>query len=85
MDPNAVWDVLIELAGATEYWRENFVHSATQNSTDLEYRFQGTLGFGGKVRTDGFRWWVDCYPEDETPERLAVIAAVNARIGGDGA
>ena len=82
MEPDAVWDVLMELAGATEDWRADFVRHAGLNPTDLEYRFGGKLGFGGKARTDGRRWWVDCYPEDKTPERRAIVAAVNARIGG---
>lgn len=84
MNPDAVWDVLVELAGATEYWRADFVHHAgTHKPGELEYRFGGKLGFGGKVRSryDG-TWSVDCYLEDETPERRAIIEAVNARIGG---
>lgn len=87
MTPDAVWDVLMELAGATEDWRADFVRHATRLPMgDLEYRFGGKLGFGGKVRSrsDG-TWSVDCYPEDETPERRAIVAAVNVRIGGGGA
>lgn len=48
-----------------------------------EYRFMGALGFGGKLRNNGNREnlpHVDCYPEDETPERLAMIASANLRI-----
>lgn len=84
MSPSEVWDVLIELAGATEYWRADFLHHAERTAPgELEYRFQGKLGFGGKVWSL-YRggWRVSCYKEDETPERLAIIEAVNARIGG---
>jgi len=82
--PDAAWDVLVELAGAREDDRETFVRHAEQTpSGDLEYRFCGKLGFGGKIwsLTDD-RWRIDCYPEDSTPERRAIIDAVNARIGG---
>lgn len=48
-----------------------------------EYRFQGALGFGGKFRNNGNREntpYVDCYREDETPARLAMIKRANARL-----
>lgn len=83
MSPDEVWDVLVEAAGAREAERDQFVHHAARTRPgDLEYRFCGVLGFGGKVRSqsDG-TWSVDCYPEDSTPERRAVVEAVNARIG----
>jgi hypothetical protein len=46
----------------------------------LEYRFMGALGFGGKLRMQGERLSVDCYPEDETPERQAMIERANRRL-----
>lgn len=84
MTPDEVWSVLVELAGAREEGRRDFVHHAERTAPgELEYRFGGKLGFGGKVRSqyDG-TWRVDCYLEDETPERRAIVEAVNARIGG---
>ena len=84
MKPDAVWDVLVEMAGAREEERDQFVrHAESTKPGDLEYRFCGKLGFGGKIRSqyDG-TWSVDCYPEDSTPERRTIIEAVNARIGG---
>lgn len=42
-----------------------------------EFRFQGTLGFGGKFWSYG--WYVNCYSEDETPARAAVIALPDDR------
>ena len=84
MTSDEVWDVLVELAGASEERRSDFVRYAELTPEgDLEWRFQGSLGFGGKVWSlVGDNWRVDCYPEDSTPERRAVIDAVNARIGG---
>jgi hypothetical protein len=48
-----------------------------------EYRFMGALGFGGKFRNNGNQNntpHVDCYQEDETPERLKMIDAANVRL-----
>lgn len=48
-----------------------------------EYRFCGALGFGGKFRNTGNRDdtpYVDCYREDETPARNAMIEAANKRL-----
>lgn len=48
-----------------------------------EYRLNSALGFGGKFLNNGNCNnipHVDCYPEDETPTRLAMIAAANKRL-----
>jgi hypothetical protein len=48
-----------------------------------EYRFGGELGFGGKFRNNGNHDntpYVDCYSEDETPARLAMIERANKRL-----
>ena len=48
-----------------------------------EYRFMGALGFGGKFRNNGNlnnTPYVDCYPENETPERLSMIDRANERL-----
>ena len=80
---NAVWDVLVEHAGASEDGREGFIfHAGSGNLT--EYRFIGSLGFGGKFwldRHDG-SWRVTCYREDETAARLAAIGVTNAALAG---
>jgi hypothetical protein len=65
-------------------------YDASHNATDWlvqwlldgaparEYRFQGSLGFGGKFWAQD--WRVTCYPEDETPERWAAIQRANMRL-----
>ena len=72
-----------ENATREEFWRglkrADFLYHAS-SSDDLEYRFQGALGFGGKFRNHGYGWRVDCYSEDETPERLAMIESANAAL-----
>ena len=48
-----------------------------------EYRFMGALGFGGKFRNNGNRDntpHVDCYREDETPARRAMVERANERL-----
>lgn len=50
-----------------------------------EWRFCGNLGFGGKLYFSTYPHrnpdlYVDCYPEDNTPERAALIQKVNLRL-----
>jgi len=75
-----VYDVLEELGGATgEGFRDSFIYNYTKDKYKSdEWRFQGHLGFGGKYR--GERNVVDCYPEDETPERLKLIKKINKAL-----
>ena len=42
-----------------------------------EYRFCGSLGFGGKFRNQGNGWRIDCYYEDSTLEREGTVFATN--------
>ncbi len=86
---HAVWDVLVAHAGANDgnWERNSFVRHQT-STVEREWRFQGVLGFGGKFRRqrvwDGDdyaeRWYVDCYPEDETDARRAAIETTNAAL-----
>jgi hypothetical protein len=82
IDLDAAYTILVEECGASEGWRDLFVAQMV-GSWPLEYRFQGGLGFGGKFRSrleeGGWRHYVDCYREDETSERLAMIRRANAR------
>ncbi len=87
---NDLYDVLVLFAGAHPSWRENFVHVHTRESYyqfgSTEYRFGGSLGFGGKLRIDphplpGRAYvYVDQYREDETFQSLAVIHATNLEL-----
>jgi hypothetical protein len=78
----AIYEILVELAGASsrDDERSGFVRYATADLF-VEWRFQGCLGFGGKLYADG---WdvphIGCYREDETPARRSVIDDVNVRI-----
>ncbi|GGM52605.1 hypothetical protein ACFFX1_55460 [Dactylosporangium sucinum] len=76
----AVFDVLVRHAGAAEHQRDEFVYHLRHGCE--EFRFMGSLGFGGKLYVEPGRWRVGCYPEDLTPERAAVIERVNAVLDG---
>jgi len=78
---NAVWDVLVDCAHASnhEWQREAFVNYATGRTEISEYRFQGALGFGGKVRI-GSEWQVTCYSEDANVRREAIIKRTNQAL-----
>lgn len=70
------YDVLVELGGAQERGRQEFVFHQTRGCA--EYRFGGYLGFGGKYYSDANR--VSCYREDDTPELLELIKQINQRL-----
>lgn len=83
---HACYDTLVELAGASgdPDNRRAFVEYFGRRQDagwSHEWRFCGHLGFGGKLylsRWDGPH--VDCYREDRTEQRAAMIAAVNERL-----
>jgi hypothetical protein len=74
----AVYQVLVDTCRANSSGLSGFVYNFTSNDTGREWRFQGSLGFGGKF------WYpemaVDCYLEDETPDRLASIDKANSML-----
>lgn len=88
-DAAAIWQVLVDHAGAstTRWDRQVFIHCQT-TAVEREWRFIGSLGSGGKFRRNRVwigdtcveRWYVDCYREDETPERLATIEKTNEAL-----
>ena len=80
---NKVWDVLIEHAGASSHDADRlaFVISSVGEDRLPEYRFQGALGFGGKVYLRDRRGWeVYYYPEDRSQKRDAIVSRTNAAL-----
>ena len=77
--PDEVYDVLVEECHAPNDVdaRREFRYAWP---THEEYRFVGALGFGGKVWHTRDRIYVTCYPENRTPERLAMIDRANERL-----
>jgi hypothetical protein len=74
---NRAYDVLVEVCGAREDWRTEFVAYLTNGDDRHEYRFQGSLGFGGKLYQNRDGVYVTCYREDKTPERQQAILKAN--------
>lgn len=77
-----IWNILAEQAGAYEDDYPSFMRQWPKCG---EFRFQGHLGFGGKIYYQdyadiGKRIYVSCYREDETKRRLEIIEDVNKRI-----
>jgi len=77
----AVYDVLIEECGASDKGRDRdaFIYTQTKKPICVEWRFCGKLGFGGKFWNNS-KFYISCYSENETAERLAMINAANARL-----
>ena len=74
----AIWDVLEQHCAAPPSMWPQFEYHFPQCR---EFRFQGSLGFGGKVwKRYGAGVFVNCYAEDETPERRAVVEAANQAL-----
>lgn len=75
-----VYAILVECAGASadSIGRDSFIIHFTGDKPTNEWRFCGALGFGGKFRFP--RMTVDCYREDENPERLEMIKRTNERL-----
>jgi hypothetical protein len=75
-----VYEVLVEVCGASADDPLGFVYhySERKRRPSNEFRFCGALGFGGKFRYPAFS--VDCYPEDETPDRRELIVEANKRL-----
>lgn len=78
MNWNEIYNILVAECGATEYWREDFIRC--MNEGCREYRFQGNLGFGGKLYKNSNRLYVGCYLEDCNPERDAQIENTNKKL-----
>lgn len=73
---HAIYDILVEECGAPESLRDNFIWHQGMS----EYRFVGALDQGGKFWNDNGRWYVSCYREHKTPERIGMIERANARL-----
>jgi len=76
---NEVYDILVIVCGAPEhpFDRRTFVSSGNDIT---EWRFCGSLGFGGKFWNNNGRLYVSCYREDETPEKLRAIDRANEKL-----
>ncbi len=82
---NAVYDLLVQHCDAPasddSWMRSDFIHHQTAGATD-EYRFQGSLGFGGKFWNCNGRWYVSSYREaiERWPAMQQQIDACNEAL-----
>jgi hypothetical protein len=77
---HTVYTILVGFCGApdTIMGRTLFVSSVTRpHDHNIEYRFQGLLGFGGKFYATRNRWYVSYYAEDETENRRILRDTAN--------
>lgn len=77
---SSVWSALVSIGGARDgSWERDSFFQAFTTDPPSEWRFQGDLGFGGKLyRAE--KWRVGCYPDDMTPEREQKLAKLNIAI-----
>ncbi len=75
-----VWDVLVEHCNVSD----NIINRSAFSTVAIEgrwteFRFGGSLGFGGKVWNNTC-FYVTCYKEDETPERVWAMEKANLEL-----
>lgn len=75
-----VFDLLVIHCGARNDYETHDAFVDAHVGNCREYRFQGSLGFGGKCYSDDPIPRVGCYSEDRTPHRDSAIATVNAAL-----
>ncbi|MHD0644234.1 hypothetical protein ACYPKM_01190 [Pseudomonas aeruginosa] len=75
-----VYQILVEECGAkpSDGPAFQFAYATADGKPPSEFRFQGSLGFGGKYRHPEMR--VNCYPEDANDARREAIRRANERL-----
>lgn len=77
---NEVYSLLVQEAGAHEYYRDNFVGYLTQEDWSHEYRFMGIYGSSGKLRLDYRGLSAYYHQENRTSELDQKIKALNSAL-----
>ncbi len=77
---NEVYDLLVLIGGAHEYYRTGFVEYFTEDDYSHEYRFMGHFGIGGKVRLEYRGLSADYYHEYRTPELDRRMKVLNVAL-----
>ncbi len=77
---NKIYDILIQLAGALEIHRQEFVDWFDQGCLGREYRFGGKF-IGAKFWNNSSESWrISCYQEQETEETTKELLVVNEKM-----
>lgn len=74
-----MWGILVRECGASPKYAETFAAYMAEEGPK-EYRFSGSLGFGGKFYANSNGWYVAYYREDRTKERDEAMQRANAAI-----
>lgn len=75
---NSIYDILVELGGASERMRDAFIYAHHTKKDCDEWRFQGKFGFGGKFWSKYLD--VNYYSEHETDELNELKQTINNKI-----
>jgi hypothetical protein len=78
---NAIYDVLVELAGAADNdsMRDQFAYFYPKCASLAEFRFMGLLGFSGKIWWTNYQgWYVSGNRSDA--EAVAITERTNAAL-----
>jgi hypothetical protein len=80
-----VFEILIVTCGAERgsfgFGEFSFVRYLSEEHNFHEFRFMGSLGYGGKLYYSAGRLRVACYPENRTPARDRAIKLANSKLG----
>lgn len=81
---DVAFSVVSACCGASPRRRAEFVAAVAQwlhEGVASEFRFEGALGFGGKLYTDhDGSMRVSCYPEDRTEQRDLMVQRANLQL-----
>lgn len=77
----SIWEVLVIQCGASAAprHRDDFIAHATEPDFS-EFMFGGLLGYGGKFFATSTKWWVSCYKEFETADKIRMVNAANKEL-----
>lgn len=81
---NKAYDVLVRVGGAREDERPRFIQYFGLDEQFLEWRFGGSLGFGGKLAMSHGRLYPKYYPEDRSPERDKLLEEIRTGLRSAG-
>lgn len=76
---NSIVDILVEHCGVNTNRRKTIVDDLMWGKL-TEYRFQGNLGFGGKLNYNNSKIYVSYYPEDATLEKELRVEIANSKL-----
>jgi len=79
------YNICIDICGAPvlekNYMNYLIEYFMNDNSNSMEWRFQGKLGFGGKLYLNYKGFSVDCYQENYNDARRLMIQKANIMLG----